>query len=93
MYLGEYGYVSWPGIKDLIATEDEDLAESLANEINRSVTLARSIPNPFDSILTPDLADSDARRRAVLDTIVALENQTDTIVMAAEEVGITISVT
>ena len=51
VYLGEYGEVSGPGIKDLIATEDEDLAESLAAEINRSVTLARSIPTPFDSLL------------------------------------------
>ena len=92
VYLGQYGDVSGPGVKDLIATMDEELAESLAQEINRSVTLARSIPNPFDSLLTQDIADSDARRRAVLDTIVALENQTDTIVTAAQAVGITISV-
>ena len=93
VYLGEYGDVSGPGVKELIATEDETLAETLAKEIKRSVALARSIPNPFDSLLTADLPDSDARRRAVLNTIVALENQTDTIVMAAQEVGITISVT
>ena len=93
VYLGEYGDVSGPGIKDLIATEDEDLAESLAAEINRSVTLARSIPTPFDSLLKEGLPDSDQGRRAVLDTIVSLENQTDTIVSAAEMVGITISVT
>ena len=93
VYLGQYGEVVGPGIKDLIATEDEELAESLAEQINRSVALARSIPNPFDSVLTSDLADSDPRRRAVLATIVSLENQTDSIVTAAEEVGITISVT
>ena len=93
VYLGEYGDVSGPGVKDLIATEDEALAETLASEINRSVALARSIPNPFDSLLTEDLPDSDARRQAVLNTIVALENQTDTIVSAAQMVGITISVT
>ncbi len=93
VYLGEYGDVSGPGIKDLIATEDEALADSLAAEINRSVALARAIPTPFDSLLTTDIADSNPRRRAVLDTIVALENQTDTIVSAAEKVGITISVT
>ncbi len=92
VYLGQYGDVSGPGIKDLIALEDEELAESLADEINRSVALARSIPAPFDSLLTQNLPDSDPGRRAVLDTIVALENQTDTIVRAAQEVGITISV-
>ena len=38
------------------------------------------------------MSDSDPGRRAVLDAIVALENQTDTIVNAAQEVGITINV-
>ena len=92
VFLGQYGDVSGPGIYDLIATEDEALADSLADEINRSVTLARSIPSPFDNLVAQGIADSDQGRRAVLDTIVALENQTDTIVRAAQIVGITISV-
>ena len=92
VYLGQYGDVSGLGIKDLIAEEDEELAQSLADEINRSIILARSIPAPFDSLLTQGLPDNDPGRRAVLDTIVALENQTDTIVSAAQEVGITINV-
>ena len=92
VYLGQYGDVSGPGIYDLIAIEDEALADSLADEINRSVTLARSIPSPFDNLVAQGIADSDQGRRAVLDTIVALENQTDTIVSAAQIVGITISV-
>ena len=92
VYLGQYGDVSGPGIKDLIAAEDKDLAELLAVEINRSVILARSIPAPFDGALVQGLSDADPSRRAVLDTIVALENQTDTIVNAAQQVGITINV-
>ena len=92
VYLGEYGDITGPGIYDLITAEDEALAETLANEINRSVTLARSISAPFDRHLAEGIADSDHGRRAVLEAIVALENQTDTIVRAAEEVGITISV-
>ena len=92
VYLGQYGDVSGPGIYDLIAIEDEALADSLADEINRSVTLARSIPSPFDNLVAQGIADSDQGRRAVLDTIVALENQTDTIVSAAQIVGITIRV-
>ena len=92
VYLGQYGDVSGPGIKDLIALEDEALAESLEDEINLSVILARSIPSPFDSLVAEGLPDSDPSRRAVLDTIVALENQTTTIVNAAQKVGITISV-
>ena len=92
VYSGDYGDVSGPGIRDLIAAEDPELAASLEVEINRSVALARSIPNPFDGLLTQGRPDADPGRRAVLDTIVALENQTDTIVSAAEKVGITINV-
>ena len=92
VYFGEYGDVSGPGIMDLIASEDPDLAETLGNQINRSVILARSIPAPFDNLLLEGLSDADPGRKAVLDTIVALENQTDTIVAAAQKVGITISV-
>ena len=92
VYLGQYGNVSGPGIMDLVAEEDEELAQSLADEINRSVILARSIPAPFDNLLAEGLPDSNPGRRAVLDTIVSLENQTDTIVKAAEMIGITISV-
>ena len=92
VYMGQYGAVSGPGIKDLIAVEDPELAKSLESEINRSVALARSIPPPFDSQLVQGLADSEPGRKAILDTIVALENQTDTIVSAAQKVGITISV-
>ena len=92
VYSGDYGDVTGPGIRDLIVAEDEELASSLEKEINRSVVLARSIPSPFDKQLTEGLPDSDPGRRAILDTIVALENQTNTIVAAAQKVGITINV-
>ena len=92
MYLGDYGDVYGPGIHDLIAAEDPELAAQLKREINRSVVLARSIPPPFDNQLQEGLSDTDPGRRAVQETIVALENQTDTIVVAAQKVGITISV-
>ena len=92
VYFGEYGSVSGPGIRDLIAAQDQALADKLAAEINRSVYLARSIPAPFDGALLEGISDAAPNRRAVLDTIEALEAQTDTIVSAAQEVGITISV-
>ena len=92
VYSGDYGSVSGPGIKDLIAAQDQALADTLEKEINRSVYLARSIPAPFDGQLVEGLSDASPGRKAVLDTIVALENQTDTIVSAAQKVGITISV-
>ena len=92
VYLGEYGAVSGPGIWDLIAGSDQALADRLAAEINLSVALARDIPNPFDNHLREGVSDSSYGRQRVLETIEALENQTDTIVDAAQKVGITISV-
>ena len=92
VYSGDYGSVSGPGIQDLIAAQDQALADKLAAEINRSVYLARSIPAPFDGALLEGISDAAPNRRAVLETIEALEAQTDTIVSAAQEVGITISV-
>ena len=92
VYTGDYGTVNGPGIRDLIAAEDEELAQQLEDEIRKSVALARAIPAPFDQYLREGVSDADPGRQAVLSTIVALEDQTDTIVSAAEAIGITISV-
>lgn len=92
VYLGQYGDVNGPGIMDLIAAEDQELAESLGAEIARSVSLAKNIPPPFDNHLMEGIPDSESGRQAILATIEALETQTDTIVSAAEMVGITINV-
>ena len=92
VYTGDYGSVAGPGVRELIAAEDEELAQQLEDEIRRSVSLANAVPAPFDQHLREGVSDADAGRQAVLNTIVALENQTDTIVSAAEAIGITISV-
>ena len=92
VYTGDYGLVSGPGVKDLIAAEDSELADSLRDQIRRSVSLAEAIPAPFDDHLRDGVSDSSAGRQAVLRTIEALEDQTDTIVDAAQSIGITISV-
>ena len=92
VYVGDYGGVSGPGIKDLIAAMDEELADQLESQIRTSVNLATAIPQPFDQHLLEGVSDQTAGRQAVQAAIVSLENQTDTIVDAAEEIGITISV-
>ena len=92
VYLGDYGAVSGPGVKDLIAAEDEKLADQLETQIAASVNLANAIPDPFDQHLLEGVSDQTPGRQAVLRTIVALEDQTDTIVDAAKMIGITISV-
>ncbi len=92
VFLGDYGGVSGPGIKDLIAATDEELAAQLESEIRHSVNLTTAIPQPFDRHLLEGVSDQAPGRQAVQAAIVSLENQTDTIVDAAEKIGITISV-
>lgn len=89
---GEYGSVSGPGVLDLVGAANPDLASQLESEVTSSIALARGIPAPFDQHLLDTTPDSAEGRSQILRTIEALEDQTDTIVAAAEAIGITISV-
>jgi putative iron-regulated protein len=91
---GSYpGGVEGTGIADLVAEADEELAARLTAEVAASVAAVAAIPAPFDQHLTDDASDDDPGRVAVLSAIEALEDQTDTIVDAAEALDITINVT
>ena len=92
VFTGNYGVVSGTGVRDLVAISDPGLADRLTMEIDQSVALAAAIPSPFDLHLRETIANDEPGRAAVLRTIVALEDQTDTIVAAAEAVGVTITV-
>ncbi len=92
VYQGDFGGLSGPGISDLIAADDPETADMLSSQIERSVYLATLIPSPFDRHLGEGVSDAEAGRASVLETIKALEDQTDTIVSAAQSIGITISV-
>ena len=93
VYTGDYGLITGPGVMELVAAVDKNLATQLNGEIGRSVALASEIPSPFDLHLRETIPNSDAGRSSVLRTIESLEGQTDKIVAAAEKIGITISVT
>ena len=92
VWTGDYGAVQGPGLADLVAAEDADLADLVTSQIARSVANANAIPAPFDAALLPGLSDSADSRRAVLATIESLSDQTDNIVAAAEALGVSISV-
>ena len=92
VWTGDYGIVQGPGLADLVAAEDAELAELVTSQIARSVANANAIPAPFDAALLPGISDSADSRRAVLATIEALSDQTDNIVAAAEALGVAISV-
>jgi putative iron-regulated protein len=90
---GSYpGGVSGPGLLDLIADDDAEVAEQLRTEVQASVDALRAIPAPFDQHLRDGVPDSDPGRMAVLAGIEALEQQTVTIVDAADRLGLSVNV-
>ncbi len=89
---GDFPGTNGPGIYDLVKEADEDLADQLRDEVSSSVSLTEGIPAPFDQHLTADVPDSSEGRTAILTAIEALELQTDSIVAAAEALGVSISV-
>jgi putative iron-regulated protein len=91
VYLGRYGSVFGPGINDLLATVDADLAEQLADQIETAVDAVFDIPVPFDQAIQG--ADSTPGRMAIATAIDELNAQTDLIADAAEALGISISTT
>ncbi|HLF44293.1 MAG TPA: imelysin family protein [Acidimicrobiia bacterium] len=87
-YLGDLNGVEGPGIDELLAATDADLAAKLRDEIVFSVSAAGAIPAPFDKSLAPGVPDDDPGRVAIFETIVALELQADTLVEAANTLGL-----
>jgi putative iron-regulated protein len=91
VYLGRYGSVFGPGINDLLATVDEDLADEVAGQIQAAVDAVFAIPTPFDQAIQG--ADSSPGRMAIATAIDELNAQTDLIAEAAAALGISISTT
>ena len=91
--LGSYpGGVSGTGLLDIVSEVDGDLARKLRSEVSTSLMATRAIPAPFDLHLRDGVSDEDPGRRSVLAAIEALETQTDTIVDAADALGIVLNV-
>lgn len=88
---GDYGSVVGPGVLDLFAAQNPELAQRLELEIAASVDATRRIPAPFDQHLTDTAPDSGFGRGQVLRAIQALEKQADTIVEGAQAFGLTIN--
>jgi putative iron-regulated protein len=85
---GDYPDLDATGFADLVAAVDADLAVSLTEQIDAGVATTEEIPAPFDQHLRDDVPDDDPGRAAVLTAIEALEDQTDTIVEAADALGL-----
>ncbi len=91
VYLGKVGSVSGTSIYDLVAAEDQELADRLRDEIAASIGKAGDIPVPFDQHLVEGVPDSDPGRMSIFDTILSLEEQADTIVASAELLGVSVN--
>jgi putative iron-regulated protein len=89
---GEYPGVSGTGILDLVEMADGELATQLESEVQASLAAVEAIPAPFDQHLVDGVSDDDPGRMAVLNGIEHVEDQTDTIVAAADAIGIAINV-
>ena len=85
--------VTGTSILDLVRQKDADLANRLNREVAESISLVKQIPAPFDQHVQAGVPDTDPGRMALLAGIEALEDQTDTIVAAAQALGVTIEVT
>jgi putative iron-regulated protein len=91
VYTGEYPGAEGPGLSELVSEADAGLDEQLAGQLEQSVALAGAIPAPFDRLVAEGVPDTDPGRVAVLNTITALEDQSDTIVDAAAALDVTVN--
>ena len=90
VWLGQYrqrdgSLLQGPGVRDLVAAKQADLAEKTSAQLATSVAAAQAIPAPFDRAI----AKGSAGRPAVEKTVVSLVEQSKLLVEAAAAVGIT----
>ncbi len=91
IYFGRYRDISGhelhgPGLRDLLARQDADLAEKLGAQINSSVTNTRSIPEAFGKAIQGK--DNAPGRIAVKKAMASFQTQSDLIAQAAKALSI-----
>lgn len=91
VFLGRYGAAQGPGVYDLVAGVDAQLADATRDAMTAARDAILAIPIPFDQAILGD--DSDPGRQAIAAAIAALNAQTDKIAECAEALGISISTT
>lgn len=89
---GAYPGVDGPGLADLVADADAALAEQLIADAEAGVSEAEAIPAPFDQHLTEDAPDDGEGRTQVLTSIETLEAEGETLVSAADAVGVDLEI-
>ena len=93
VFTGNYGVVSGAGVRDLVAISAPGLRGPTDHGNRPAAWLSPQLfPAPSTCTCGRPSPMTSPAGAAVLRTIVALEDQTDTIVAAAEAVGVTITV-
>ncbi|UXP31409.1 peptidase m75, imelysin [Reichenbachiella agarivorans] len=82
VFLGSYGNLTGPSIYDVIAMEDEELANELKVQIASSVELCEAIQDPFDQEFL-----NEAGRTRIFAAITSLRAQGDQLAEAASALG------
>ena len=90
MYLGKYGDHDGPGLDDLVRAVDPAEDAKLQKLLQESIDAVRAIPEPFEEAIAG--ADSSLGRKAILAAINALSAQGDEFGIAADKLGLTITV-
>lgn len=86
VYLGAYGGEDGPGLDELVKATNPDLDTRMQGELADLVAAVEAIPQPFDQAILDD--DGRAKIQAAID---AAKVATDTIVLVATELGVTIN--
>lgn len=91
VYLGRYitsdgERLQGPGIHDLLMHFDPQFAAALAAQIEKSVTLARRIPPPFDQAILG--VTGSPGRVAIKEAITSFQTQSDMIAKGAKIIGL-----
>jgi len=89
VYLGTYGAVSGPGVKDVIDVVNSGLATQLEQEIAASLAAAEALQPPFDNEIAEGNTEGRARVQALID---ALRQQEKTLEEAFRAFKLTVPV-
>ncbi|HKY16825.1 MAG TPA: imelysin family protein, partial [Microthrixaceae bacterium] len=92
VWTGSYPNLAGPGVEELVADVDEELAAKTTADMEASIAEIEQIPAPFDSHLGEDVSDDEPGRQAILTSTELLSVQTDDLVDSAEALGLTIEV-
>lgn len=87
VYFGEFNTLNGPGLHDLLAHKDAELANTLATTLNDTLDLVKSLPHPIDREILATKEDSPARAQAEK-AVTSLQALSEQLIAAANVLGV-----